>query len=196
MAGSAVRAGWTAAFLTPDPAAPVDLRAEAARFCTGAGLAALYGLALGTREGGVSLLRHAVGVPAALVAVAGLAVPALFIALALFDAPLDPPRVVAASARAAASAGLILAGVAPAAALYVVSSNGEGAAIVAGGLGLVLGGVAGVSRLLRELGAGLAGQSEVRRLATGVVFAGFALFATALAARVWWATLPIFGGVS
>ena len=188
--------GWAAAFLRPDADAPIDLRAEGLRFVTGAGLASLYGLALGARDGGASLIRHALGVPAALFAVAGLGVPALFIALALFNAPLDPPRVAASAARAAASAGLLLAGLAPVAALYVVSSEHTGAAILAGAFGLFLGGLSGVTRLLRELGGSLAGQSELGRLAAGCAFAAFAVFATALAARVWFATLPLFGGAS
>lgn len=186
---------WTAGFLASGPSeVPVDLRAEALRFATGAGFAALYGVALGVRQGGPAILRHALGVPAALLAVAGLGVPALYILLALFDAPLEPSRVAAAASRAAASAGLLLAGLAPAAALFVVSSEGAGAAALAGAAGLILGGLAGVTRLLRELGRGFGGASEGARAASGIAFAGFALFATALAARVWWSTLPMLGG--
>ncbi|AKT41557.1 hypothetical protein [Chondromyces crocatus] len=186
--------GWAATFLAPDLTGPVVLRTEAIRFCTGAGLASLYGLALGTRQGGTALLHHALGVPAAHLAVAGLAVPALFIALALFDAPLDPPRVVASAARAAASSGLVLAGLAPAAALYVVTSESPMAALVAGVLGLMVGGFAGVTRLLHELRRGFDRQSETSRIATSLVFAMFALFATVLAGRVWLSSLPILGG--
>jgi len=187
---------WTAVFLAPAAVEEVDLRAEAARFATGAGLAALYGLALGARDGGAALLRHALGVPAALLAVAGLGVPALFIALALFDAPLDPSRVAAAAARGSASAGLLLAGLAPAAALYVVSSEDGSAAALAGAFGLFVGGLAGLVRLLRELGRSAGWGSGSARVGTGLAFAVFALFATALAARVWWSTLPLLGGAS
>lgn len=190
---------WTAGFLAAGPAeaaagADVDLQTEATRFAAAAGLSALYGVALGVREGGAAIVRHALGVPAALLAVAGLGVPALYILLALFDAPLEPPRVAASASRAAASAGLLLAGLAPAAALFVVSSEGADGAALVGAAGLVLGGLAGISRLLHELGRGLGGASEVARAASGISFAAFALFATALAARVWWSTLPILRG--
>src|SRR4051812_50147698 len=58
-------------------------RREAARFGVGLGLASLYGLSLGTRQGGKAFFTHAAFVPAALAAVVALGVPALYIALAL-----------------------------------------------------------------------------------------------------------------
>ncbi len=80
------RPGWAAALLEVDD----DWRALARRVAIGAALSAIYGVALGAREGGLALALHAVGVPSALLAVCALGLPALYIVLALFDAPLAP----------------------------------------------------------------------------------------------------------
>ena len=93
--------------------ASVLVRDEAARAGVGLGLAALYGLALGARTGGVSFLRHGVGVPAALAVSLGIGVPALYIGLALLDAPVDLARAFRAASRATFTTGLVLAGLAP-----------------------------------------------------------------------------------
>src|SRR5262245_11828533 len=77
---------------------------------TAVGLAALYGAALGTRHGGLSLARHAFGCAGLLLAVGALGVPALAIVLALFDAPISPSQLTRSAARAAAVAGIVLVG--------------------------------------------------------------------------------------
>jgi len=172
-----------------------NLGREAARFATGLGLAALYGVSIGARNGGKAFFTHALGVPAALLAVAALGAPALYIVLALFDAPLSPPRVIAAAARASARTGLILAGLAPAAALFVVSSDRAVTAGIAAGLGLFLGGAIGLSHLLGELRRAISEASAATRASANLAFLGFGVFAVALAARIWWATLPLLGGM-
>ncbi|MGK3987852.1 hypothetical protein WME99_32725 [Sorangium sp. So ce136] len=182
--------GWTASLLAERPAP--DLRGDLSRFGVGLGLASLYGLALGARQGGVSFAHHAAGVPAALVAVACLGVPALTIVLTLFDATLDAPRALSATARAAAATGLVLGGLAPAAALFVVTSASDFTAALMGMLGLAVGGVIGVIVLLRDLRAALQRDGGLLLLAGhGAALLGFAGFAVALALRVWWGTLPI-----
>ncbi|WP_437751771.1 hypothetical protein [Sorangium sp. So ce1389] len=185
--------GWTASLLAERPAP--DLRGDLSRFGVGVGLASLYGLALGARQGGVSFAHHAAGVPAALVAVACLGVPALTIVLTLFDATLDAPRALSATARAAAATGLVLGGLAPAAALFVVTSASNLTAALMGLLGLAVGGAVGVCVLLRDLRAALQRDGGLLRLAGhGAALLGFAGFAVALALRVWWGTLPILNG--
>ena len=72
------RLGWTSELLD----ARGDWRSLARRALVGAVLASLYGLALGARDGQLALLTHAVGVPAALLAVCILGVPSLYIVLA------------------------------------------------------------------------------------------------------------------
>jgi hypothetical protein len=188
--------GFTAALLSTS--APLSLRSEVYRFGVGVGLAALYGVALGAREGGVSLFKHALGAPAAMVAVAGLGVPALTIVLTLFNAPVEPSRVLAASSRAAASTGLVLGGFAPAAALFVTTSASSATAAVLGALGLIIAGSIGLRRLLGDLWTAISRTDDVAtRSAAFAAFLGFTVFAVALAARVWWVALPILkGGLS
>lgn len=183
---------WTSHLLAVD--AVFSPRREAVRFATGLGLAALYGLALGVRGGGAGLLAHAVGVPAAILVALGLGVPALYIALALFDAPLALPAVVSAAARSAAAAGLVLAGLGPAAALFVVSSERPGAAALTALAGLVLGGAISLGRLVRELRQDIDRDALPTRAAMLAVLLGFSVFAVAVAARIWWATLPVLRG--
>jgi hypothetical protein len=187
------QSNWTANLLAVG--APSRLGAEISRFGAGLGLAALYGLALGARQGGLSLFRHAVGVPAAMVAVACLGVPALTIVLTLFNAPISPSRALSAAARAAAASGLVLGGLAPAAALFVVTSGSTGAAAIMGLLGLAVGGVIGMRVLIRDLKSALQGeQNAMTWAASGFALVGFAIFAVALALRVWWSSLPILNG--
>lgn len=167
---------------------------EASRFATGLGLAALYGLALGTRQGGKAFLTHAAFVPAALAAVVGLGVPALYISLALFDAPIEPPRAIAAAARAVARTGLVLAGLAPAAALFVVSSDAAGSAAGSAIVGLVVAGAIGLARMVGDLHGALDKAPAATRAKADLAFIGFAMFAVALSARIWWAALPLLRG--
>lgn len=183
---------WAASLLATDR--PFNWRDELSRFGVGIGLAALYGLALGTRQGGASFFRHAFGVPAAMVAVGALGVPALTIVLTLFNAPLDPSRALAATSRAAASMGLVLGGLAPAAALFVITSDSRTAAAVLGLAGLILGGSIGLKRLIDDLRAAMASEGPLVKTASAAAFLGFAIFALALAARVWWGTLPLLDG--
>jgi hypothetical protein len=183
---------WTADLLAAHP--DFDLRRETSRFGIGLALAALYGLALGARHGRLAFLAHAAGVPSALLVALGVGVPALFIFLALIDAPIAPPTIAAATSRAAASGGLVLAGLAPAAALFVVTSERAGAAALAGGVGLALGGAFAFGSVVAELRKAVAHAAATTRLAADLAFAGFGLFAVMVALRVWVALLPVLGG--
>lgn len=167
---------------------------EAARFAVGLGLAAIYGVSLGTRQGGKAFLTHAAFVPAALAAVVALGVPALYIALALFDAPIEPPHAIAAAARAPARPGLVLAGLAPAAALFVVSSDAPSSAAGSAIVGLVVAGALGLTRMVGDLHGVVHKAPAATRAKADFVFLGFAVFAIALSARIWWAALPLLRG--
>ena len=124
---------------------------ELSRLGSGLLLSAVFGLSLGARAGGLGLLRHAVGAPLGLLAVAAVAAPALFVRLALMDAPLRAEQVLKAVAAATFAAGLVLAGLAPAMALLVVSIESAGAAAWISGLGLALAGGIGLVSLFGEL---------------------------------------------
>lgn len=183
---------FTASLLAEDET--FSLRREATRFGAGIGLASAYGLALGTRQGGKAFFTHAAFVPAALAAVVALGVPALYISLALFDAPIEPARAVSAAARATARAGLVLAGLAPAAALFVVSSDDARSAAGSAIVGLIVAGAIGLTRMVGDLhGAVHEAPANVRAKADFAFF-GFAIFAVALSARIWWTALPLLRG--
>jgi hypothetical protein len=164
------------------------------RFGIGMVLAASYGLAVGTRDGGLSILKHAVAVPLAPLAVAMVGVPALLIVLTLFDAPVSPTAAFSAASRGAAATGLVLGGLAPAMALFVTTTTTRPGAAISAGLGLILAGIFGLRAFLRTIGTPIRDADALPRTVSGFALAGFALFATALSARIWWSTLPIFGG--
>lgn len=189
------RASFAAQLLGEGPSEAKDGMVDSARrFGAALALSACYGLAIGTRDGGLSILRHAAAVPLAPLAVAGLGVPALFIVLTLFDAPVEPKAAVSAAARGAATTGLVLGGLAPAMALFVTTSSSRFGAAFCAGVGLMLAGVFGLRAFLASIGAPIGKASAGVRTMSGFALAGFAIFATALSARVWWSSLPIFGG--
>jgi len=102
--------------------------------------------------------------------------------------------VIAAASRASARTGLVLAGLAPAAALFVVSSDRTVTAGIAAGLGLFLAGAIGLSHLVRDLRRAISSAKIATRATANLAFLGFGVFAVALAARIWWSTLPLLGG--
>jgi hypothetical protein len=120
----------------------------------------------------------------------------MFVFLSLCRAPIDGQAMIATTARGLGSAGVLLSGLAPAAALFVVSSEAPAAARGAVVFGLVLGGGVALARtvwdVVRSAFAGRSGSG-----ASGAAIAlGFAVFAVALAVRVWSQVLPILGGAS
>jgi hypothetical protein len=186
--------GWAEALVTPrETGEALDLARRAA---AGLGLAALYGLALGTRQGGLALIQHALGVPLALLAVGAVAAPSMFVFLSMFRAEVDAWTVASATARGVASAGLLLAGLAPAAALFVVSSETPQAASAAVLFGLVLSGGVALARTVWDIVRSAWEGQSISALAAACISIGFAAFSIALAVRVWAAVLPVLGGAS
>jgi hypothetical protein len=183
-----IDAGWSATFLAG--ASEVRLAVEGARFATALGLSAAYGVALGLRGGARGMARVALVIPAAWLAVAGLGVPALAILLALADAPVRAVELAGAASRAAARASLILFGLAPAIALFAVTTDEAASAALLGGLGLAVAWAFG----LRAFAGDILRASHRSRGPTLAATLGFAVFATALAGRVWLCGLaPLWG---
>lgn len=168
---------------------------ELGRLAAGLALAAVYGLALGARSGGVSLVQHALGACAGLAAVGVLGVPSLYVLLALIDAPVSPSAMLSATARALASAGFVLAGLAPSAALLAVTIESPSAVAIVSRAGLTLAGGIGLYQLRQSVGISLVHLPLAQRLKCRVLLLGFCIFAMALAARVWFA-LPILQGAA
>lgn len=183
---------WSAA-LVAERAGP-GWPAEAARFGVGLALASLYGVALGARHGVAAMAVQAAGVPLGFIAVAALAAPAFYILLAHAGHPVQALGLAAAVSRATALAGVVLAGLAPAAMLLTVSVESLLAAAACGLLGLLVGGGLGLRSLYRQLEVQLAGTGVEQRLASQLVTFGFACFAAVLAGRVWWLAVPSLGG--
>ncbi len=186
--------GWAARLILDDPKASV--RDLARRGALGLGLSAFYGLALGAREGGKLLVVHALGVPLGLFLVVLVGAPSMFVFLSMCRAPIDGRALASTTARGLGSAGILLAGLAPAAALFVVSSATPTAASSVVLLGLLLGGGVALTRMTWEvLRAAVRGRAVSALGGTGIAI-GFAVFAVALAVRIWSVVLPILGGAS
>lgn len=172
-----------------------DWHSVARGAAAGIGLSALYGAALGARAGGLAIVRHALLVPAGIVALVLLGLPALHILLTLAGARLDALRLGAATARAIAATGVLLGGLAAPVLLLVVSAEGHAAAAFAGGTGLVAAGALGLSRLGRDLEAAARESAPPARALSTLLTVGFSVFAVVLVGRIWWSALPV-GGAS
>jgi hypothetical protein len=158
------------------------------RAAIGLALAGLFGLAIGFRYGLASMAVHAVGVPLGYVAAVGLALPALCIFVAHFDLPFDTRVVVHAVTRGLSVAGLVLAGIAPAALLLTATTESNVAAAFYAVLGLALGSGIGVREVASRLGGVTSG-----RFVLLACFLAFVALAAVLAARAWWLVLPMLG---
>lgn len=193
----------------PDPAPPLPAawterllgtseadgwRQEGERLGVAVALASLFGAALGLRPGGPAIAAHALGVSTGMVAVCGLAVPALAIVLALVDASVDALGLARATSRAAAAAGLLLAGLAPATALFAVTVEDAVTVTVVGVCGLALAGLLAMRSFVRGLAPHLAVSDVRARRLSRVALPVFVVFASILGARIWWVMLPIVRG--
>jgi hypothetical protein len=167
---------------------------EGRRLGIGLALASLFGAAIGLRHGGLAILAHAVGVPLGILAVAAVAVPAFAIVLALANAPIDAATLGRATSRAAAKAGLILGGLAPAAVLYVVTVEDAITVSIVGFGGLLLAGSIALRSFADELRHPLRSANATAQIAMTLALPAFLLFAAALSVRVWWLALPILTG--
>jgi hypothetical protein len=169
---------------------------EARRLLLAAALAAAFGAALGLRKGGAAILLAALGAPSGIVAVAAVAVPAFAIVLALANAPIEAMDLAHATSRAAARAGLFLAGIAPGAALLAVTCEDAITVSVLGFGGLALAGGIAAHAFASALGPRLADAPRLTRAIMWWAMPAFLLFSAVLAARVWWLALPLLTELS
>jgi hypothetical protein len=157
-------------------------------------LSAAFGIALGMRAGGLGLPRHGAGVPLGLAVVALIVAPAFLIGLLHIGLRISAQKVADALSRAAAASGLMLAALAPLAALVVVTSETGIWAAAFGWLGLSLAGALGLRQLARDLAPLLAAEPAGRRFQAWSAATCFGLVSALLAARVWAAALPVLEG--
>ncbi|MBX3188275.1 MAG: hypothetical protein KF819_14750 [Labilithrix sp.] len=181
---------WTGRLL--EGAEETTWRMEARRFVEGVGLAALFGGAIGLRSPHAGALTHALGVAVGFLGVGLLAVPALAIVLALADASTSALALGRATSRAVATAGLVLAGLAPGAALFAVSVEDAVTVTVVASGGLVLAGALAMRSFAHEIGPQL--DAARARHATRIALPCFLAFAGVLGARIWWVMLPTLRG--
>ncbi len=170
------------------------LRDLAMRAALGMALASIAGLAMGAREGLLAMAVHAVGVPCALLAVALLGLPSLYVVLSLFDTPLDSRALLAAAASALSATGLVLAGLAPTIMLFGVTSAGPEGAAITSSVGLAMGCLIGLLQMRFMIANSITQMSMARRAIAAGVLAVFGLFAIALATRLAYALLPVLVG--
>src|SRR5206468_1429744 len=105
-----------------------------------------------------------------------------------------------ATTHAAVSMGLVLAGLAPVTALFVVTSEDLRTATIVAIAGLIVGGAFGIRGLTTVLSGdqidrakdGATSTNHHIRAATIV----FVVFACVLAARIWYVTLPLLSGAA
>ncbi len=164
---------------------------EARRLAAAASLAAVYGVSLGLRHGGLTFAWGAAGAPLGIVAVGAVAAPALAILLALADAPLPALDLARATTRAAAKAGMLLAGVAPATALFVVTVEDAFTVTIVGFAALVLAGVVAARSFQHDLEPMIAKAPPAQQAIVRFAIWAFLAFAGALALRVWGLALPM-----
>jgi hypothetical protein len=164
---------------------------EARRLAAAASLSAIFGASLGLRHGGVSLVWGAIGAPLGILAVGALAAPALGILLALANSPLDAKDLARATTRAAVKAGLLLAGVAPATTLFVVTVEDAITVTIVGFGALTVAGAVAARSFQGDLEPMLAKTTEAQRFVVRVAIWSFLAFAGCLALRVWWLALPM-----
>jgi hypothetical protein len=179
----------------PEPALdPASAHAERAGL--GLGLSSLYGLALGAREGGQELLRHALGVPLSLLVLGAVLMPSLTVLLSLLDAPVTPITMLRAVTRAVSSAGFVLAGLAPSAAVLVVTIDSPGiATAVARGFGFIAGSI-GLVALLAGVRALVSEAKSAVIWKTQALLMGYSMFAILLGCRLFALLVPMIGGAS
>ena len=181
---------WARRFLGQEKGAAASWPDEGRRLAIAVSMAALFGVALGLRKGGLAILLAGLGAPAGIVAVSVVAVPAFAIILALANAPVDAMSLGRATARAAAKAGLVLAGRAPAAALFVVTVEDAITVTAVGFGGLFLAGAIASRSFASELAPLIQAAPRATRNVMTLAMPAFLLFAAVLAARVWWLALP------
>jgi hypothetical protein len=164
---------------------------EARRLAAAASLSAVFGVALGLRHGGFSLAWGAMGAPLGIVAVGALAAPALGILLSLADARLEALDLARATSRAAVKAGMLLAGVAPATALFVVTVEDAITVTIVGLGALILAGVVAARSFQHDLEPALSKTPRTQGAVVRLAVWAFLAFAAILALRVWCLALPM-----
>ncbi|MDD9965830.1 MAG: hypothetical protein OXR73_06365 [Myxococcales bacterium] len=153
------------------------------RIMLGLGLGSIHGFSMGL-VGDVSDMAVGAGrVVFALLAVMVMAAPALQVFVALLDLPVAPLTTLERASRATFRTGLVLAGAAPAIALYATTAGAD-AALGLGLLTLHLGGLVGLHGFATQLWKAMQSARRWSRVGGAVILFGFATFAVVLFVRI------------
>ncbi len=169
------------------------------RALVGLGLSIFFGLALGMHRGGLSLITHALAIPGGLLLTTCVSIPSLYIVLSMLGAPLRLGLLLASVSTALHTAGRVLAGFAPIAALLVVTIREPIALALVAKLGLEIAGCLSLYRLMsavREanaLSGTIPGSAQTKY---GLVLCGFVVLALNLGQMAFSTLLPALRGAS
>ncbi|HEY5960580.1 MAG TPA: hypothetical protein VIV60_28700 [Polyangiaceae bacterium] len=162
----------------------------------GALLCASYGVALsiGTDKGHV--LGLALAVPFTFAASIALAIPSLFVVLALLEAPMELADLVDYAVRAFRNCARVLGGLAPTVLLLSTSIADRHLVHLIGYGGLVLAAALGAYRIMSDAREALRTAAALPQLRHTLVLFAFVGLSFEIAARFWAASLNLFGGLS
>lgn len=159
-------------------------------------LAAAFGVALGLGTLGGHVLGLALAVPLTFAASIAVAVPSLYVVLAMLEAPMDLGDLLVAASEAYRHSALVLGGLAPAMLLFSASISDRALVHFLGYAGLMLAAALGAYRLLSE--ARLALLRGLARITPRhwAVLLGFVGLTFELATRFWAGAVKVIGGLS
>jgi hypothetical protein len=162
----------------------------------GALLCASYGIALsiGTYKGHV--LGLALAVPFTFAASIALAIPSLFVVLALLEAPMDLTDLVDCAIRSFRHSAVVLGGLAPTMLLLSASIADRYLVHFVGYAGLTLAAILGAYRIVSDAREALLAAAGLLRVRHTLVLIAFVGLSFEIAARFWAAALKLFGGLS
>lgn len=151
----------------------------------GVGLAAVFGAAVGAASGPKAMLACAVQAPLTCVAALALGVPALYMVLALADAPVRVADMTSAGVRGLGTAGLVLAGLAPTVVVYATTSATLAGTRLVVYSSLLVAAFFGLRGFFLSLWSQLREATAGQKLSALMGSSVFTVFALLLGARVW-----------
>lgn len=159
-------------------------------------LAAAYGVALGVGTTGGHVLGLALAVPLTFAASIAVAIPSLYVVLAMLEAPMELSDLLASATEAYRHSALVLGGLAPALLLFSASTTDGLLVHFLGHCGLLMAAMLGAYRLMSEARLALLKGVGAIRLRHWAILLGFVGLTFVLAARFWSAAMSLFGGLS
>lgn len=162
----------------------------------GALFAAAFGIAFGIGTTDGHILGLALAVPLTFAASIAVAIPSLFVVLAMLEAPIELGELLSAATSAYQHSGIVLGGLAPTLLLLSTSITDRYLVYFLGCGGLSLAALLGAYRLTSEAHSTLRKQTGSTKLRHWAVLLTFVGLSFEIAARFWTTALSLFGGLS